>query len=94
LDAENVIGLVKSPRLHQIYDMAKLCLTTRMDESICVVCDNLLPNIILALILPKRITFKAHEAKNTTSFKLPTNSFESLCTSTHMQDSSKYVIIN
>jgi len=93
LDVENVIGPIESPRLHQIYAMAKLCLT-RMDESICVVCDNLLPNIILALILPRRITFRVHEAKITTSFKLPTNSFESLCTSTHLQDSSKYVIIN
>jgi hypothetical protein len=47
LDVETIIGLVESPRLHHIYDMVKLCLTTRMDESICVLCDNLVPNIII-----------------------------------------------
>jgi len=43
LDAKNVIGLVLLPHLHEIYDMVKLCLSTRIDESICVVCDNLVP---------------------------------------------------
>jgi hypothetical protein len=32
LDAENVIGLVQSPHLHKIYDMVKLCLSTRIYE--------------------------------------------------------------
>jgi hypothetical protein len=43
LDAKNVIGLVQSPHLHKIYDTVKLCLSTIIDESICVVCDNLVP---------------------------------------------------
>ncbi len=43
LDVENVISIVQSPRLHKIYDMVKLCLTTGLDKSICVVCDNLVP---------------------------------------------------
>jgi hypothetical protein len=43
LDAENVIGHVKSLCLHQTYDMVKLCLTIGMDESIYVVCDILVP---------------------------------------------------
>jgi hypothetical protein len=32
LDVENVIGLVQSPHLHKIYDMVKLCLSTKIDE--------------------------------------------------------------
>jgi hypothetical protein len=43
LDVENVVGPFKSPCLHQIYNMTKLCLTIGIDESICVVCDNLVP---------------------------------------------------
>jgi hypothetical protein len=43
LDADNFIGHVQSSHLHHIYDMVELCLTTRMDESICFVCDNLVP---------------------------------------------------
>ncbi len=42
LDVE-IVNPVESPRLHYIYDMAKLYLTTGMDKSICVVCDNLVP---------------------------------------------------
>ncbi len=48
LDVENVIGHVQSSHLHYIYDMAKLCLTTWMDESICAICDNLISRIIFA----------------------------------------------
>ncbi len=43
LDVKNVIGFVQSPHLHKIYDTVKLCLSIRIKDSICVVCDNLVP---------------------------------------------------
>jgi hypothetical protein len=56
LDAKNVIGLVQSP--HQIYDTVKLCLSTRIDESICVVCDNLVSISSLHKYFPYELLLK------------------------------------
>ncbi len=55
LDAENVIGFVQSPHLHKIYDMIKLCLSTIIDKSICVVCENLVPISSLHKYVPYEI---------------------------------------
>ncbi len=82
LDAENVIGLVQSPHLHKIYDMVKLCLSTRIYESICVVCDNLVPISSLHKYFPYEILLEFMRWKLQPFANLPPSFFNLLCTST------------